>query len=43
MIGEKTENIKKAIECFENALIIYTPESFPKEWEETQNSLKEIK
>ena len=37
--GERAENIEKAIECYNAALAVYTPEAFPQDWAGTQNNL----
>jgi hypothetical protein len=31
-LGEKAENLKSAVECFQDALAVYERQSFPREW-----------
>jgi tetratricopeptide (TPR) repeat protein len=37
--GERAENLKQAIACYEQALQVYTREAFPEDWATTQNNL----
>jgi CHAT domain-containing protein len=37
--GEQAENLEQAIACYEQALQIYTYETFPEKWADTQNNL----
>jgi CHAT domain-containing protein len=37
--GEKAQNIEGAIECYTNALSVYTRDAFPEKWAQTQNNL----
>jgi hypothetical protein len=34
--------VVKSIECYQNALKVYTPDTFPREWEKTQKLLQAI-
>jgi CHAT domain-containing protein len=37
--GNPLENIEKAIQCFNNALLVRTPKDFPQQWAVTQHQL----
>ncbi len=37
--GDQSENLKKAIACYEAALRVYTEQEFPVQWAMTQNNL----
>jgi CHAT domain-containing protein len=39
--GEPAENLELALNAYQNALTIYTPNTFPQEWARTQNNLGE--
>jgi tetratricopeptide (TPR) repeat protein len=37
--GNREENLRRAIACFEHALLVRTRETFPSDWARTQNNL----
>lgn len=37
--GRRSENLLHAIDCYKNALQYYTPEAFPKQWEQIQQDM----
>jgi hypothetical protein len=37
--GERTENLERAIQHFEQALTVYTREAFPEQWARVQGNL----
>jgi tetratricopeptide (TPR) repeat protein len=37
--GDRSENLRRAIACYENALRVYTETEFPYEWASTQYNL----
>ncbi|MDI9601533.1 MAG: tetratricopeptide repeat protein [Acidobacteriota bacterium] len=37
--GDRCENLRRAIECYEAALTVYTEEAAPHQWARTQNNL----
>lgn len=39
---DKQKNLEDAINCYENALIIFTPEAFPENWAKTQMNLATV-
>jgi tetratricopeptide (TPR) repeat protein len=38
-LGDRTANLRRAIECFEAAMRVYTEQDFPQDWAVTQNNL----
>src|ERR1019366_8856429 len=38
-LGDRTANLRQAIECFEAALRVRTEQGFPQDWAMTQNNL----
>jgi tetratricopeptide (TPR) repeat protein len=38
-LGDRGENLRKAISCYERALEVYTREAYPQDWAMTQNNL----
>jgi tetratricopeptide (TPR) repeat protein len=38
-LGDRTANLRRAIECHEAALRVYTEQNFPQDWAMTQNNL----
>ena len=37
--GDRGENLRRAIDCYEAALRVYTESDFPSDWATTQNNL----
>jgi tetratricopeptide (TPR) repeat protein len=37
--GDRSENLRRAIACYENALRVYTETEFPYDWAMTQHNL----
>ena len=37
--GDRGENLRRAIACYESALRVYTEADFPSDWAMTQNNL----
>jgi hypothetical protein len=37
--GDRSENLRRAIACYENALRVYTETEFPYDWASTQHNL----